>query len=406
MLESHYGSRKSSGVTGRYSVGVGIGDVTGQVAEFGFMGYASPEQKGTGLLQRPRARAFVFVDDNPESKTYGSRVAYVSMDLCMGFHMMKQNVLDALAARFGALYTDANVLISGQHTHATPGGIGGAVLVDLTTLGFSKENHFAAVNGIVRAIVQAHNSVQPAVVKLAVGQCDGCNINRSPSAYLLDPDASQYANNTDHEMTVLRIESANGTQLGMLSFFAVHGTSLNNTNTLVSGDNKGYASYAFERAMNPPGTLPGHGPYVAAFGQSNLGDVSPNTRGARCPDGSPCDFNTSTCGNPPRSQGCIATGPGVDQYDSMRIIGQMQVDAAMALYQSAITPLDDSGVDFRHAYFNMQFLNVSGKFTSTGQPAQTCAAGIGYSFAGGTTDGAGAFDFTQGTTHSSPFWDW
>lgn len=44
--------------------------------------------------------------------------------------------------------------------------------------------------------------------------------------------------------------------LGMLSFFAVHATSMNNSNRLISGDNKGYASLLFEAKMNP-GSLPG-----------------------------------------------------------------------------------------------------------------------------------------------------
>ena len=35
---------------------------------------------------------------------------------------------------------------------------------------------------------------------------------------------------------------------------------------------------------------------MAAFGQSNEGDVSPNTKGAHCLDtGKPCEFNHSTC---------------------------------------------------------------------------------------------------------------
>ena len=39
------------------------------------------------------------------------------------------------------------------------------------------------------------------------------------------------------------------------------------------------------------------GKFVAAFGQSNEGDVSPNTKGAHCLDtGKPCEFNHSTCG--------------------------------------------------------------------------------------------------------------
>jgi len=44
-------------------------------------------------------------------------------------------------------------------------------------------------------------------------------------------------------------------------------------------DNKGYAAYIFERAVNGNQTLPGKGPFVAAFGQTNEGDVSPNTKG-------------------------------------------------------------------------------------------------------------------------------
>lgn len=395
--------RKSSGVAGSYSVGAGIYDVTGQIAEIGFMGYAVPGQKGAGLHLRLRSRAFVFVDTNPGSS--GQRVVYVSIDLCMGFEMVKIGVMDRLQAKFGpTLYTRDNVLISGTHTHATPGGLGGTVLVDLTTLGFIPENYEAAVEGIFQSIVAAHNAVVPAVVKMAIGQCDGCNINRSPSAYLLDPEIGQYANNTDHDMTVLRIEDATtGQEMGMINFFAVHGTSLNNTNMLVSGDNKGYAGTMFEQLKNPPGTLPGIGPFIAAFGQSNLGDVSPNTRGAFCPDGTPCTFNTSTCGG--KTEGCIASGPGVNQYDSMNIIGQMQVDAAMELYESATEELTNEGINYRHQYFDMQNITVDATWTSTGESGQTCLAAMGYSFAAGTTDGAGDFDFTQGTTSGNPFWN-
>lgn len=40
------------------------------------------------------------------------------------------------------------------------------------------------------------------------------------------------------------------------SWFAVHCTSMNNTNGLISGDNKGHASYLMEKYMNK-GALPG-----------------------------------------------------------------------------------------------------------------------------------------------------
>jgi hypothetical protein len=53
---------------------------------------------------------------------------------------------------------------------------------------------------------------------------------------------------------------------------------VNNTNRLLSSDNKGYAALVTELAHNP-GELPGKGSFVAAFPSTNLGDVSPNTNG-------------------------------------------------------------------------------------------------------------------------------
>ena len=40
-----------------------------------------------------------------------------------------------------------------------------------------------------------------------------------------------------------------------------------------------------------------------------------------------------------------------------------------------------------------------------GSTATTCGGALGYSFAAGTTDGPGMFDFTQGSNSSSPFWN-
>lgn len=40
-----------------------------------------------------------------------------------------------------------------------------------------------------------------------------------------------------------------------------------------------------------------------------------------------------------------------------------------------------------------------------GTTTHTCKPAMGYGFAGGTTDGPGAFDFKQGTTSGNPFWD-
>lgn len=69
--------------------------------------------------------------------------------------------------------------------------------------------------------------------------------------------------------------------------FAVHGTSVNASNKLVNGDNKGYAAYAAELHFKNN--------FVAGFAQANEGDVSPNTAGAFCTGTDiPCDGSLDT----------------------------------------------------------------------------------------------------------------
>jgi len=212
-----------------------------------------------------------------------------------------------------------------------------------------------------------------------------------------------YKYDTDHEFTTLRFQGSDGTELGALNFFAVHAVSMNNTNTLVSGDNKGVASLLFELKKNP-GKMPGQGTFVAAFPNANEGDVTPNILGPTCPDGTPCDFETSTCNG--RAQLCTAKGPGKDMFESTEIIGRMQFETAYDLYNSPQQTVIEPIVDYRLAYFDFQNLTVDAKYTSTNRTERTCQPALGYSFAAGTIDGPGEFDFTQGTNKSNPFWDW
>ncbi len=137
----------------------------------------------------------------------------------------------------------------------------------------------------------------------------------------------------DTDLTLLRLEDAeDGAGRGLLSWFAVHCTSLNNTNRLVSGDNKAAAQIALEAwaaataaggadaalaaaygavGFDPGAEVlrlkPGEAGYgigggaggaegeaaaaaqlrfakgfVAAVAQAAVGDTSPNTLGAFC----------------------------------------------------------------------------------------------------------------------------
>ena len=186
------------------------------------------------------------------------------------------------------------------------------------------------VNGTALAILRAHKALAPADLHVGVGKVINASISRSPTAYARNPVAERARypeGNIDTTMVQLTALKANGTGVsGVINWHSTHGTSMNNTNTLVSGDNKGWASYLLEREVNGATDdthRVGKGPFVAAFAATALGDVSPNVLGARCRDtGLPCDAVHSTCSG--RTQMCSSSGPGRDMFDSTRIIAERQ----------------------------------------------------------------------------------
>ncbi len=76
----------------------------------------------------------------------------------------------------------------------------------------------------------------------------GANINRSPSAYLNNPaeERAKFAYDVDKDLSLLKFVDAEWGPVGSFSWFAVHGTSMNRTNQLISGDNKGAAARFME----------------------------------------------------------------------------------------------------------------------------------------------------------------
>eukprot|EP00656_Telonema_subtile_P029225 TRINITY_DN32397_c0_g1_i1.p1 TRINITY_DN32397_c0_g1~~TRINITY_DN32397_c0_g1_i1.p1 ORF type:complete len:705 (+),score=179.41 TRINITY_DN32397_c0_g1_i1:182-2296(+) len=385
-------------VTCELQIGTGISDATGPINDIKMMGMANPKQINAGLHQRLRSRAFVALDT-----TTKKRFAFISLDSGMGGIVLKNRVVAALDKQFPGLYTDENVGLSGTHTHSGPSGFLQDVIFQFSGSGWVEAVINAMVTGTVESVVNAHNNLIAANASVTVGQLADSNINRSPTAYLANPQAERdsYGANTDHNMTLLKFLGSDGSELGLFSWFAVHPTSMNNTNLLVSGDNKGYASYLFEEAKNSKDVPTGTGKFVAAFPSTNLGDVSPNTAGPRCRDtGLPCDTVHSTCNG--RTEQCSAFGPGKDMFESCQIIGQKQYDKATELYAQVGKPLKAS-VDFVHSYVNMPGRNISDPDTGKNLGV-LCDPAMGDSFAAGTTDGPGEFDFTQSANSSNPLW--
>ncbi|CAH2077084.1 unnamed protein product, partial [Iphiclides podalirius] len=313
-------------------VGVGIADVTGPPAEIGFMGYANFEQSGQGIHLRQFARAFVLVDDGSSRST---RMVFVSVDAAMMGNGVRKEVIKRLQKRFGDLYNENNVILSGTHTHSTPGGFLMDFLFDLPILGFVKETYIAYIAGILKSIFIAHNNLKPARMEYGEAELLDANINRSPTSYLLNPpeERARYKYDVDKTLAQVRFLSQQNKVIGVINWFAVHPTSMNNTNRLISSDNVGYASILMEKALNGDNTLPGKGGVVCAFASSNLGDVSPNTRGPRCErSGRPCDNQHALCAG--HKERCFASGPGRDMFDSTRIIATKLFDAAMKVLEA------------------------------------------------------------------------
>ncbi|KAJ7324168.1 hypothetical protein JRQ81_017188, partial [Phrynocephalus forsythii] len=253
----------------------------------------------------------------------------------------------------------------------------------------------------------AHKNMIKGRIFINKGVVESSQINRSPFSYLQNPESerTRYSSNTDKEMVLLKMVADNAWFLPFdiyffHSWFAVHPVSMNRTNCLTSSDNVGYAAYLFEQEKNE-GYRTGKGPYVAAFASSNLGDVSPNIKGPHCADtGDSCDNINNYCpvGG---AQMCMASGPGEDMFQSTQIIGRNIYLKAKELYTTASEEISGP-ISSAHQWVDMSNVTVQLNATHTGK---TCKPALGYSFAAGTIDGPGMFNFTQGMIEGNKFWD-
>ncbi|KAM0843246.1 hypothetical protein ACQ4PT_057838 [Festuca glaucescens] len=225
-----------------YLVGMGSYDITGPAADVNMMGYANTEHIASGIHFRLKSRVFIVAEPD------GKRVVFVNLDACMASQLVNIKVLERLKARYGDLYNENNVAISGIHTHAGPGGYLQYVVYIVTSLGFVRQSFDVIVDGIEQSIVEAHNNLRPGKIYVNNGDLLDAGVNRSPSAYLNNPaeERSKYQYNVDKQMTLVKFVDNELGPVGSFNWFATHGTSMSRTNSLISGDNKGAAARFME----------------------------------------------------------------------------------------------------------------------------------------------------------------
>lgn len=373
-----------------YRVGAAIRDVTGPSAELVMMGYSMPEQKAEGISTRLWARAFAV-----EHPCSGTRVVFVSADLGQIFQGVHLEVVRRLQQHFGPdRYTFDNVALSATHTHSGLGGFSHYTMFNLAVGGYDPDNFEVIVAGIVDAIVAADAHLDHGVVKIAQGPLQDANWNRSPQAYAMNPARERGAHEAEMErdtntrMTVLRFErtaegALDGDPIAMLTWFSSHATSVSNQNRLVSGDHKGLAAYLTERHFGADYTE--DAPFVAAFAQSDAGDVSPNEVMLGDPKNTvvrPCD------GSP---------DPDCDDLENAAIHGQWQHARALELFEQAEGHLHGPA-DGRLAFFDMEKVTVRPEFTGEAEH-DTCRAAIGFSIAAGAEDGVAVAFIDEGIVY-------
>jgi neutral ceramidase len=342
-----------------FDVGVGKADLTSHILGVRFFGYGEVSQVGEGLEQRLYARAFIV-------RGGGQAWVYVICDLGKMSRLVRRRVEERLRERFGDRYPPHTLCLAVTHTHSATGGYSQFFLYNLSILGWSARVTDRLVEGIVEAISQADASLAPGRVGLAVGRLADAAINRMQEAYELNPpeERARFALSHDDSFVQLHLRDAQGRLRGLLNWFAVHGTSHDKKNRLVSPDNKGYASWLVERELG----------VVAGFALSNHADVSPN----RVP-------------TPDKR----LIGEGATTRESVTIIGRRQADKALELLagpeQEVRGPIRGAlaWVDFREA-------PVPARFASTGEASRTAPALLGQNFIVGTEDGRGPAWFEEG----------
>lgn len=322
-----------------YLIGVGKADITGPVVEINFAGYANLNQTGSGLRQRLYSRAFIIADKSNPS----DRFVYLVLDTQSGDTAMRNGLLDGLKALGSeySVYGQNNIALTGTHSHSGPGAWFNYLLPQITSLGWDQQSYQAIVNGAVLAVQRAHESLEEGYLDVGTTDISDGAINRSLWAYLQNPEEerAKYNAETDITMTLLRFQRASdGKNIGVLSWFPVHGTSLLGNNTHAAGDNKGVAAWLLESAAkDDPNAADG---FVAAFSQANVGDTTPNVLGAWCDDGSgqQCSLENSTCADG-KSESCHGRGPEFQALDlgvkSCYEMGRRQFAGAQSIYVSA-----------------------------------------------------------------------
>ena len=251
----------------KYSAGKA--SIVPKIQGMSMLGYGQPDNIVRGVHTDINARVMII-----RSNSSSSKLLIINLEICFISDSIRQNVLEEINKI--EKFEESEVIISSQHTHSAPSGFTHYAMYNMPTPGFSKEVLESFVGGVLKAFnIAKENEVECDIEfkKSTFSSEIPVSFNRSIEAYMENPEVKLEGLSTkietalDKTMRVINFVNE-GKSIGAINWFAVHTTSIPNTNTLISPDNKGHASVAVESRYGEN--------YVSIFAQGDAGDVTPN----------------------------------------------------------------------------------------------------------------------------------
>lgn len=335
-----------------FEIGAGKADITHLDTNRAMMGYGRRNQTPMAVKNQLYSRAFVFKQDNVYA-------AYVIIDMQGVSPDIKNSVLKNLNEKAPGLFTEDNLMIAATHNHSAPGGFSHYELYDITSKGYDAALVKKVSDGITQSLLTALKQMVPGKIFFNQEELGGISANRSMQAHLADP-ASKQVKEINNTMYLLKFLSASGKEIGLLNWFAVHGTSISSRNRYITTDNKGLASALAELYK------PEH--FVAGFANNEEGDVAPLQTMQRRENGYDIE----------------------DDWTQVDWNARLQLQGAVNLYDNATEEVAPQ-ISYAHQWVHMPSFIVNQKYTGLDHPQKLCQAAVGISFTAGTEDGPSYF---------------
>ena len=345
-----------------WNFGAAKADITPKIKGISMLGYGNPHNIVKGVEAPIHARVF-YIQRGKDQK-----LIIINLEICFVTDVLRRRVLEEINTLESL--DESQVLISSQHTHSAPSGFTEYALYNMPTPGFVPQVVDAYARGTVEAFKKAKEQLAECQIEFKENEFSPdvpVSFNRSLPAFEKNPEAhmgifgKSKSSAVDKVMRALIIKN-NDEIKAAINWFPVHTTSIPNTNTLVSPDNKGYASAFVEKKYSG---------CVSIFAQADAGDVTPNWI---------WDSEHKTM-----------RGHYTDFFENSKFNGKLQANKLFEIIDQEEGLLLTGGIDSVMCYEDMSCITPDEEFMPVDAPdhAATTPACHGVAFAEGTIEGPG-----------------